>query len=85
MAKESAPPPWSLAELRQKLPQSTGVASMYMHILQTISNALEADGRQDLLSLLQMRLLPVLVASREQLTLQELAWAAGGADEQEVS
>ncbi|KAJ9532431.1 hypothetical protein QJQ45_010545 [Haematococcus lacustris] len=49
---------------------------MHLQVLSTMQKALQAE-RPDLLDLLRTRLLPVLVACLEPLTVQELAWATG--------
>ena len=69
---------------KAKLPPGTGVGSVYLYSMQTVRAALAAE-RPDLESLLMERLLPVLVSSRQLLTVEELAWAAGGADVKDVS
>ncbi|KAL6756674.1 hypothetical protein V8C86DRAFT_3136436 [Haematococcus lacustris] len=65
---------WTLQELEARLP--SGLEGMYHRVLSTLQKALEAE-RPDLLELLHTRLLPVLVACLEPLTVQELAWATG--------
>ena len=60
---------------------------MYLHIMQTLKDALIAASgdHPGLERLLFGRLLPVLVSGRELMTVEELAWAAGGADIEDVS
>ncbi|KAL6756673.1 WD40-repeat-containing domain protein [Haematococcus lacustris] len=65
---------WTLQELKARLP--SGLEGMYHRVLSTLQKALEAE-RPDLLELLHTRLLPVLVACLEPLTVPELAWATG--------
>ncbi|GFH09203.1 WD_REPEATS_REGION domain-containing protein [Haematococcus lacustris] len=65
---------WTLQELEARLPSA--LEGMYHRVLGTLQKALEAE-RPDLLELLRTRLLPVLVACLEPLTVQELAWATG--------
>ncbi|KAJ9533544.1 hypothetical protein QJQ45_026602 [Haematococcus lacustris] len=49
---------------------------MHLQVLSTMQKALQAE-QPGLLELLRTRLLPVLVACLEPLTVQELAWATG--------
>ncbi len=72
---------WTVAELERALP--TGLAGMYAHAMRVLCGALDKE-RPDLLALLQGRLLPALVACREPLTVEQLAWACG-ATVQDVS
>ncbi|KAG1680558.1 hypothetical protein FOA52_015005 [Chlamydomonas sp. UWO 241] len=71
---------WSVAELEQGLPRGLGGA--YYLTMSTLTSALErggTEGRQ-LLELLMGRLLPVLVAAREPMHGDQLAWACGSDD-----
>ncbi|GFH09405.1 WD_REPEATS_REGION domain-containing protein [Haematococcus lacustris] len=65
---------WTLQEMEARLP--SGLEGMYRRVLSTLEEALQTE-RPDLLELLRTRLLPVLVACLEPLTVQELAWATG--------
>ncbi|KAJ9527505.1 hypothetical protein QJQ45_025765 [Haematococcus lacustris] len=65
---------WTLHEMEERLP--SGLEGMYRRVLSTLEEALQTE-RPDLLELLRTRLLPVLVACLEPLTVQELAWATG--------
>ncbi|GFH17743.1 WD_REPEATS_REGION domain-containing protein, partial [Haematococcus lacustris] len=65
---------WTLHEMEARLP--SGLEGMYRRVLSTLEEALQTE-RPDLLELLRTRLLPVLVACLEPLTVQELAWATG--------
>ena len=66
-------PAWTLVEM-EDLP--SGLDGMYRHIMTTLCDALRAE-RPDLLTLLQGRVLPVLVAARDLLSVASLAWACG--------
>ncbi|GFH22570.1 hypothetical protein HaLaN_20051, partial [Haematococcus lacustris] len=68
MAEQSS---WTLQEMEAQLP--SGLEGMCRQVLSTMQEALQAE-RPDLLELLRTRLLPVLVACLEPLTVQELAW-----------
>ncbi|GFH06654.1 WD_REPEATS_REGION domain-containing protein [Haematococcus lacustris] len=65
---------WTLQEMETRLPN--GLEGMYLRELSTLQEALRKE-RPDLLELLHTRLLPVLVACLEPLTVSELAWAMG--------
>lgn len=67
---------WTLPELKAHLPN--GLSSMYKHVLNLLNSALEADSRQDLMALLHDCILPVLVVTRDVLTVAELVWATDG-------
>ena len=69
----------SLQHLRARLPE--GLSGVYRHILDTLTGALSAE-RPDLLPVLRGRLLPVLVASRDALSVEELVWATRDTPEQ---
>lgn len=71
---------WTLQELAAHLP--TGLSSMFHSVLDDLFKALTKDKRRDLMILISTGVLPVLVVSRQPLTLAELAWATGGTDEQ---
>ena len=66
-------PAWTVGEM-ERLP--SGLEGMYRHIMTTLCDALRAE-RPDLLTLLQGRVLPVLVAARDLLSVASLAWACG--------
>ena len=70
---------WTPAEIKERLPD--GLGGMFRRAMKTLFNALQAE-RNDLQELLLL-LLPVLVAARDSLTVEELAWATG-ADVNEV-
>ena len=70
---------WTLADMASKLP--SGLAGMYRRVMSTLCEALQEE-RPDLHSLLRDRLLPVLVAARDSLTVEELGWAAGASVEE---
>jgi hypothetical protein len=53
-AATTARPPWSLAVLLSKLPQGTGVGSVYFYSMQTVRDALASE-RPDLVKLLMQR------------------------------
>ena len=63
---------WSLDELSQQLP--TGLDGMFRYVLGVLHAALSHD-RPKLLALLRTRVLPVLVAAFEPLTVAQLVWA----------
>ncbi len=63
---------WSLDELESRLP--SGLEDMCTRVLSTLCDALKAEA-PELLTLLTAKLLPVLVASKAPMTLEELAWA----------
>jgi hypothetical protein len=65
---------WTLAEL-ERLPD--GLQGMFRRVMDTLCDALRQEA-PDMLDLLLQRLLPVLVAVQEPLTVKELAWAAAG-------
>ena len=65
---------WSLEEMEARLPY--GLAGMYRRVMTTLCEALQAE-RPDMLLLLQGRLLPILVASSDVLTVDQLVWAVG--------
>lgn len=64
--------------MEQRLP--TGLQGMFRRVMDTLCDALREEA-PELLELLRQRLLPVLVASREPLTVAELAWAVRGGEE----
>ena len=53
-----------------------GLAGMYQHVMKTLYEALQAE-RPDMLLLLRERLLPVLVAARDSLTVEQLGITVG--------
>ena len=65
---------WTLAGMAARLPR--GLAGMYQHVMKTLCEALQAE-RPDMLRLLRERLLPVLVAARDSLTVEQLENAMG--------
>ena len=65
---------WSLEEMEARLPY--GLAGMYRRVMATLCEALQEE-RPDMLLLLQGRLLPILVASSDVLTVDQLVWAVG--------
>ena len=65
---------WSLEEMEARLPY--GLEGMYRRVMTTLCEALQEE-RPDMLSLLQGRLLPILVASSDVLTVDQLVWAVG--------
>ena len=65
---------WSLEEMEARLPH--GLAGMYRRVMTTLCEALQEE-RPDMLSLLKARLLPILVASSDTLTVDQLVWAVG--------
>ena len=67
----SEQPTWALSEIKAKLPE--GLGGMFLAVMKTLTQALQEE-RPDLMQLLR-RLLPVLVAARDSLTVEELAWA----------
>ena len=67
-------PAWTLDEMERLLP--SGLEGMYRHIMTTLCDALKAE-RPELLTLLRDKVLPVLVASRNLLSVASLAWACG--------
>ncbi|KAG1680576.1 hypothetical protein FOA52_015023 [Chlamydomonas sp. UWO 241] len=68
---------WTVEELEQGLPHGLGGA--YYLTMATLTSALGRGGTegQQLLELLTGRLLPVLVAAREPMRVDQLAWACG--------
>ena len=65
---------WTLAGMAARLPR--GLGGMYQHVMKTLCEALQAE-RPDMLRLLRERLLPVLVAARDSLTVEQLGIAVG--------
>ena len=65
---------WTLAGMAARLPR--GLAGMYQHVMKTLCEALQAE-RPDMLRLLREQLLPVLVAARDSLTVEQLGIAVG--------
>lgn len=62
-----------------------GLSGMYQRIMDTLREAFKADGMEHLQDLMLERLLPVLVASRAPLTVEELVWATGAEADQVCS
>lgn len=63
---------WSVKQLESKLPAGSGVEAMYLYSMQRIGQVLGQD-RPDLLKVLKEKLLPVLCALRDLLTVDQLA------------
>lgn len=66
---------WSLDQLQSALPE--GLSGFFAHTLSDIQAAAKADGAGALWWALRERVLPVLVAARQALSVEQVVWLSG--------